>query len=783
MNNHFIEYKETQNKVVEVLDKAIAFYTKFELDSMANSSESLKKQTIENEFTIVVVGEFSAGKSTFINALMGDRYLPSATKETTATVNFLRHIDQSKDGSNIVVYYKDGSVERIKQEVSLENINAYVSTNGDDVANKIEKVDIFLESKFLENNVTIVDSPGLNGTADGHRDITMEQISKSHACIFMFDARQPGKQTDFDFLDKIREKTSNLFFLLNQVDVIKSDEGETIESVKDSVKQNYKKEIGVNTAPELYGVSSIKALVARGKNTIEFNNRKDYSENEKQEFLLESYISEFEDRLLRFLTKGEKAKSQFTEPVNKVENDLKLLYNKLNEDKEALNQTRDGDDLDEAIIKEKEDLNSLSDRLDEKQKDLKKAIRRSKDDAKNNLRDSKRRLVDETENFINSLLDNIEDSLADNDVSSIEKRFQKHVERRVEEVVQSAYDIFTSGVTVKVDGIETEISSEFSLNDNSLKFESEIDISELEKVEDKFNKLEEENNDRIKEINKRKRDAKNSESEIKKIENELIEAKEDKKRIEKDIRDARLESNPNSKYSTDKRMVENRKWRGGAGGIIWTLIAGKKVTQDEEVVYVENKDYNVFEEEKSAKTEIFKESISDISVQEKGLKEEYAKLKQQSLSVEDVEEEKIEIKKKHEREQNKLEKEIERKVKRIKNSLESSSSDYIRTILRIAETTFKKEVDDNAKEIESDAIEHLNVSLSEKIKLKRLSIDNKNKLKESSDTEKKEKLAKIDETLSDMKKIQISLMEVNSDLDSMIVDVVEQEEICELENA
>ena len=143
MNNHFIEYKETQNKVVEVLDKAIAFYTKFELDSMANSSESLKKQTIENEFTIVVVGEFSAGKSTFINALMGDRYLPSATKETTATVNFLRHIDQSKDGSNIVVYYKDGSVERIKQEVSLENINAYVSTNGDDVANKIEKVDIF----------------------------------------------------------------------------------------------------------------------------------------------------------------------------------------------------------------------------------------------------------------------------------------------------------------------------------------------------------------------------------------------------------------------------------------------------------------------------------------------------------------------------------------------------------------------------------------------------------------------------------------------------------------
>lgn len=53
--------------------------------------ETVKQLTadVENdEFTIVLVGEFSSGKSTFLNALMGEKILPSFSNETTATVNF-----------------------------------------------------------------------------------------------------------------------------------------------------------------------------------------------------------------------------------------------------------------------------------------------------------------------------------------------------------------------------------------------------------------------------------------------------------------------------------------------------------------------------------------------------------------------------------------------------------------------------------------------------------------------------------------------------------------------
>ena len=58
-------------------------------------------------FSIVTVGEFSAGKSTFLNALMHKAVLPSFSTETTATVNFLRHKDMAEPGQAGVVYYRE----------------------------------------------------------------------------------------------------------------------------------------------------------------------------------------------------------------------------------------------------------------------------------------------------------------------------------------------------------------------------------------------------------------------------------------------------------------------------------------------------------------------------------------------------------------------------------------------------------------------------------------------------------------------------------------------------
>ncbi|MEQ8198512.1 MAG: dynamin family protein, partial [Clostridiaceae bacterium] len=194
----------------------------------------------DDEFSIVLVGEFSAGKSTFLNALIGERLLPSFTNETTATINYLRHKNKSLNGEEGRVYYTDGTVEVI-DKLDLEIISRYVSTESElGVVNRVEHLDLFLDSKFLEGNITLVDSPGLNGIADGHREVTETQIEKSTASIFMFKADQPGSETDFRFLGELKKKVKTIIFVLNKIDTIKKSEGETPTSVKNKLKESYK---------------------------------------------------------------------------------------------------------------------------------------------------------------------------------------------------------------------------------------------------------------------------------------------------------------------------------------------------------------------------------------------------------------------------------------------------------------------------------------------------------------------------------------------------------------
>lgn len=198
-------YIEKKNKVLTVLEKTRGFYTQNGDKTKEEVFEKLKENLENGEFSIVVVGEFSAGKSTLLNALMGQRILPSFTNETTATVNFLRHKDRAINGEVGRVYYRDGEEEELR-DLSLATINEYVSTKGDEVANKVEHLDLYLDSKFLEDGVTLVDSPGLNGVADGHREITEQQILKSNASIFLFNSDHPGSKTDFEFLYDLQKR-------------------------------------------------------------------------------------------------------------------------------------------------------------------------------------------------------------------------------------------------------------------------------------------------------------------------------------------------------------------------------------------------------------------------------------------------------------------------------------------------------------------------------------------------------------------------------------------------
>ena len=359
------EYNERKAAVIELLKGCINFYTGLEKAEQVSTLEDLESNVKNGRFSIVVVGQFSAGKSTFLNSLMGEKYLPSFTTETTATVNFLRSVNESPTGKSLIrVNYKGGDKEEC-DDVTLENIEKFVSTRGDNVAQKIESVEVFLDSPYLNDGVSLVDSPGLNGVLEGHEQITNDQIDRSHAAIFMFNAKQPGSKTDYEKLNHLLKRCNSVLIVLNQKDLIKESE-QTMEEVVDTLKKNYSKWFDTKDLPEIFPISAYQALVARSARSLDYNRKENFSESERKQLLDSSEIEKFEDRLTRYLTQGEKARKELLSPVEKVRTFLRETEASLSERIEELTNTTDADEVRLQISQLKDELDSVNTQLEKK---------------------------------------------------------------------------------------------------------------------------------------------------------------------------------------------------------------------------------------------------------------------------------------------------------------------------------------------------------------------------------------------------------------------------------
>lgn len=365
-NQYKVQYDERKSDVLNYLDDCIQQLKEWGEDKEALPLEKFKSAVADDLFTIVLVGEFSSGKSTFLNALMHKRILPAFTSETTATVNFLRHCDQAPDGVLGRVYYRDGHTEDLAN-LDPTTIEGVVSTKGDNdeqtVAATVERVELFLDSAFLQNGVMLVDSPGLNGMKANHREITERQIKASHACIFMFRAEQPGSKTEFETLRELKSQSNNIFFVLNKIDAIRSSENQTVEGVIQDLRSTYHKQFPEeDELPKIWPVASFAALVARDTNEGEYLGGEVISTQERRAELEEfSRFSAFEDRLWKYLTQGERAHDQLYNPVY---NTVKLFVSERDKYGKQLNALQKGP--------KPEDLQKQKEALEANLRDLQK---------------------------------------------------------------------------------------------------------------------------------------------------------------------------------------------------------------------------------------------------------------------------------------------------------------------------------------------------------------------------------------------------------------------------
>ena len=185
-------------------------------------------------FRVAVVGEFSKGKSTLLNALLGEEIQPVRDIPCSGTVTVLKYGPQQR----VICKYKDGREEEIspqqyKDKASISE-EAALGSVGDAIVNS-EIKEIIFEHPNIElctNGVEIIDSPGLNEQAE--RTLVTEQVLKTtDAVIFLTHAQNALTEKERELLlylkkelnpGKDDEGAKSIFVLVNFADLLRREE-------------------------------------------------------------------------------------------------------------------------------------------------------------------------------------------------------------------------------------------------------------------------------------------------------------------------------------------------------------------------------------------------------------------------------------------------------------------------------------------------------------------------------------------------------------------------------
>ena len=354
-----IQRKESESKKAE--SEAPAFSPVIIAEKMHRWSEALKgipgfkylrKELAEKanrlgkqEFTIALFGAFSAGKSSFANAMLGEKVLPVSPNPTTAAVNRIHPPNEINHDRTAAVHLKtreemlsdlqsslgvfhvmadslEEGYERIpnitanenkngKENIHLSFLKAFyegfpeykdhlgetlvvdLDTFRGFVANErqscfVESIDLYYDCEFTRLGITLVDTPGVDSINARHTGVAFEYIKNSDAILFVTYYNHAFSKADREFLIQLgRVKDSfeldKMFFIVNAVDLA-NDEEEMADVL--SYVQGQLLQYGIRF-PRIYGVSSLLAL----------------DPNKRKQSRIESFQSAFESFLQYDLTK------------------------------------------------------------------------------------------------------------------------------------------------------------------------------------------------------------------------------------------------------------------------------------------------------------------------------------------------------------------------------------------------------------------------------------------------------------------------------------------------
>lgn len=314
------KYREHQKELAGILKGSSEVTGSLNMSKDKELAE-LSNKVQNDTFKIMVTGTFKNGKSTFINALLGEEILPAYALPCTAVINEVKYGTEKR----AILHFRDKlpsplpdrlaekAVRHMDKhkgkkipplEIPYDEIEDYVviPMGTDEKQMKLqspyEKVELFYPLDILKNGVEIIDSPGLNED-ETRTKVTMDYLQKVDAILYVLNANAICAGDEMKFVEKDLRGNSidSVFFVINRFDQIRQKEQPQIRQYAElKLREIYPQ-------PEIFCLSALNALDGR---------------LDKDDSLIEkSGIIPLEKRLMEFLTK-EKGKAKLASPAKQV---------------------------------------------------------------------------------------------------------------------------------------------------------------------------------------------------------------------------------------------------------------------------------------------------------------------------------------------------------------------------------------------------------------------------------------------------------------------------------
>ncbi|PPS42264.1 dynamin family protein [Chroococcidiopsis sp. TS-821] len=328
-----LDYKKVERTLTSDLQKLRGFSEELKLTKSVELINEILWRIEERTFSVAIVGQFKVGKSTFINTLLGKEILPADVAPCSATLNRVTYGVKP----SVKILFKNGE----EDQVSIDKLADYVTKltpESETTAESIKEAVVYYPVPYCQNNIEIIDTPGLNDE-ESMTDVTLSVLPQVDAAIMIILAQHPFGEYEKDFLENklLSNDLGRVIFVVNLWDSYTTEEADRVlQAIKKRIQayvldraadrfgkdseeyKTYRQKIG---EPKVFGIYIKQALSAKYKGD--------------EALLVQSGFRQFESALETFLTR-ERGGILLQVPANRAIASSKEILSALNIRENAL---------------------------------------------------------------------------------------------------------------------------------------------------------------------------------------------------------------------------------------------------------------------------------------------------------------------------------------------------------------------------------------------------------------------------------------------------------------